>query len=958
MVRSWAAGADTGPDGAPLLPGRRWQAELWRSVRQQIAVPSFPELLPSGLDPIRTGSVDLDLPLRVMVYGLTAIDPLDLDVLVALAAAREVYLFVLSPSPALWTAETARNAEVPSQPLLRSRDRSGAVAEHPLLRSWAQESREFQVVLGSNGLHATPVAARRSTTGSVLGRLQDDVRANRAAVLDEALAAAVAGGKDRSIQVHACHGDRRQVEVLRDAILHVLTADPTLEPRDIVVMTPDLATFAPLLEGAFPAGDAALTDGGLPDLRLRIADRSPAATNPLVRFAATVLDLADSRLEAGMIRDLVAKPVVQQRFGFDAEASSAIVGVIDDTNVRWGFDAGHRRAWGAGHNPERTWRRALDRALAGVFAADGAVRTIGDVAPLDGVEGQEAVPVALLASIMDRVAAIRELLGGEMPLSRWSAAISSAVRMLAAPAWGDEWQWTQLERLLGDTFPRPNRGGADPVVALPDARRAIAAWAEDRPSPLHFQTGNVTVCTLVPMRSVPYRVVCLLGMDDDRFPRTSRADGDDLLVGHEVVGDLDRAAQDRQLLLDAVMAAGDHLIVTYSGKDELTAAAYPPAVPIVELSDTLTAMVGRDAVEALRTEHPLQAFADANFTPDVLNTAGPWGFDPMQLAAAEAVHRRHDDDDQEVAQWPAWADPTEIRLDDLVAFLQHPSRRFIRARVGFTVPKRGDISDDSLPVTLDSLGAWGVTDRLVKGLLAGHDVDALLGRERSSDALPPGDLAAASIEKAVAGATAIAAAASARNIDPASQRPWSGVVDLGERSIEGSVVADPAQAHLTVVTASRIKASTRLKAFAELAFLTALEPATAWEAILIGRRDKGEGHMAVTISSLGKDPEQRRSTAHEILAGLVELYVEGHQLPLPIPCETAFAWQRRVGSDRNQAADRAREKWEGRFSEAVDPAHELLFPHLASTDLLIAEFAGYCERLWGPLLWRMRERPV
>ena len=135
--------------------------------------------------------------------------------------------------------------------------------------------------------------------------------------------------------------------------------------------------------------------------------------------------------------------------------------------------------------------------------------------------------------------------------------------------------------------PSPHPKGPDPMLSLAEARTAIAGWTETRPSPLHFRTGDVTVCTLVPMRSVPYRVVCLLGMDDARFPRSSRTDGDDLLLDHERVGDFDRSSEDRQLLLDAVMAAGDHLVVTYAGRDELTNGELPPAVPIAELYDTL-----------------------------------------------------------------------------------------------------------------------------------------------------------------------------------------------------------------------------------------------------------------------------------------------------------------------------------------------------------------------------------
>ncbi len=499
MIRAWADGADVGPDGGPLPAGVEWQPMLWRALRRHIGVPSLPELLPDALEPLRSDATMLELPPRVMVYGLTAIDPLDLDVLMAVGGSRDVHLFILDPSPTLPGAVAA--AAVPAGAARRDAARAAPPGGHPLLRAWGRESRELQMVLGGRGLEASPPAAPPSSATTLLARVQDDIRHDRPARFDAALSDAVASGDDRSVQVHVCHGPRRQVEALRDALLHTLAADPTLQPRDVVIMTPDLATFAPLLEGAFPGGEAADGGDGVPDLRLRIADRSPAATNPLVRFAASVLALAGSRLEAAAIRDLVALPVVQRRFGFDVDTAATILAVIDDTNVRWGLDASDRVEWGAGHNAERTWRRALDRALAGVFTADSPVRIVGEVAPLDGVEGQEAVPVAILAAILDRLAAIRDMLCGGLPLSQWAAAIDTAVRMLAAPAWADEWQWGQLERLLRETFPPAGAtGDDDPPVTLAEARTAIAAWADDRPSPLHFRTGDITVCTLVPMR--------------------------------------------------------------------------------------------------------------------------------------------------------------------------------------------------------------------------------------------------------------------------------------------------------------------------------------------------------------------------------------------------------------------------------------------------------------------------
>jgi exodeoxyribonuclease V gamma subunit len=958
MIRAWATGADSGPGDAAVPAPDRWQPQLWRFVREQIGLPAVAELLPGGLEPIRAGAVDLDLPGRISIYGLTATDPLDLEVLVALGEGRDVDLYVLHPSPAMWTSAAPHTAPGRTS---RTADSTAAIPEHPILASWGRDSRELQSVLAAHSLGAEPMVPGLSRPVTLLQHLQHGIRANQPLFQDPDLARHIDDGTDRSVQIHVTHGARRQVEVVRDAILHVLAADPTLEPRDVVIMTPDLATFAPLLETAFPADrDEDAAGGDLPDLRLRIADRSPAAVNPLVRFAATVLDIVDSRLEASVVRELVTRPVVQQRFGFDHEAAAEIVRVIDDGHISWGLDAADRATWHAGATGERTWSRGMDRALTGVFYSDSPTRVVGGTTvPLHGIEGQEATPVGLLAAMVDRLRAARDLLAGPLPVSRWARVIGDAVHLLAAPAWGDEWQLGQLERLLAETFPTDR--GPDPTLGLAEARSAVASWTQSRPSPLHFRTGDVTVCTLVPMRSVPYRVVCLLGMDDERFPRSSRTDGDDLLRDDERVGDFDRSSEDRQLLLDAVMAAGDHLIITFSGRDQLTNAELPPAVPVAELQDAVADLAGPQSLERIATVHPLQSFSAVNFTPGGLNRPGPFGFDSRQLAGAIATTQPGPRPADLAGGWPEWEPPEPIALDDLSAFLDHPVRRFMQTRMGFAVPERGELPDDTIPADLGGLGAWALKERILTGLADGHDIGALVAGERAADRLPPGRLGEDDLAGAVDAATSLWSAAIARGYDREAMRPFRGSVSLEERSIEGTVHADPDHAHLFTITASKVRAKQRLRAYVRLVFLTALVPDIAWKAVVLGRRDSGRGHVAVTLRSLGRAADERRRAAVERLTALTDLYIEGHRGPLPLPCESAYAWQRYAKTDRPRAWGSTRDVWEtDRFNpESLDPAHRLLLPGLDSMNELVRSgFVKYCERLWSPILPLIGEKSI
>ena len=978
MVRAWQEDQDLGADGEALSEADVWQPRLWRLVRSRIGVPGLAELLPAALDPVRRGEVDLHLPERLSVYGLTAADPVDLEVLEAVAARRDVHLYLLHPSPVLWrdTAALLDGSPTGSR-LARVADPTLAVPRHPFLRSWARESRELQTVLAARN-HTGRTSATRSGPGSptVLQRLQQDIRSNIPPARSGVPTRARIG--DRSVQIHVCYGARRQVQVLRDAILHVLAADSTLEPRDIVVMTPDLATFAPLLEATFlravdipDSGPPAYhvdqpgvdhVDEALPDLRLRIADRAPAATNPLVRFAATVLDLAGSRLEAGTVRELVAMPVVRQLFGFDEEAADEISAVIEDTNIRWGLDGEHRSLWNAGTGDDHTWRRGLDRALAGVFYSDSSVRVVGTVAPLHGAEGQEARPVGLLAQILDRVVAVRALLGESKPYSAWGPAIAGAVRLLAAPGWDDQWQWGQLERLLEESFPSDGTGPDDPLIGPAEARIVVGDWARDTPSPLHFRTGDITVCTLVPMRSVPYRVVCLLGMDDHRFPRSGRVDGDDLLVDSEMIGDSDRGAEDRQLLLDAVMAAGDHLIVTYSGRDELTNAEYPPAVPIAELRDVLADMVGPAGLERLETRHPLQPFSETNFVAGERGVDGPWGFDPMQFDGALAIQHRTVPELARLALPPPVDDIfSQIPLEDLQYFLEHPARTFLRQRLGFVIPARGEIPDDTMPTALDPLSEWKVTNRLLAGLLAGHAIESLEAHERAADTVPPGNLGVPGLERARQRATDLWLAARTAGHDPARSEQRSGVVRVGNHTVEGTVNADPGTGRIDVVTPSRLKGKQRLRAFLQVVFLSALDPHQPWQGLLLGRHLRGDKLWSVRIGPIRGDAERRRHQAERLLASLADLYVEGLTTPIPMPCETSFVWQRKIGSHRDVARKVAGQAWEtDRFSpEAKDPANQFLFPDLGTMSALErSSFPDCARRLWGPILPLLREKSV
>ncbi len=627
----------------------------------------------------------------------------------------------------------------------------------------------------AGGERRPPVPVTPKGPVSLLGRLQADIRADR-----KPPGPPLAGAEDprpeldpadRSLQIHSCHGRARQVEVARDAVLHLLAADETLEPRDVIVMCPDIETFAPLIHAAFgpddpvESPDSGITDPrsgpsgtGLPRLRVRLADRSVRQTNPLLGVAASLLDLAGARVTASEVLDLASRPPVARRFHFDQDDLSTLQQWVTDTGVRWGLDAPHRRPWALDHVEANTWATGLDRLLLGVTMAEGDGRMFAGTLPYDDVASSEVDLAGRLAELVERLSATLDQLRGPQPVASWVDALVAGTELLALSAPSERWQRDQAHRVLAEVAAAaaPAAAGSSltgeagpsaadgPALSLAEARELLGGRLQGRPTRANFRTGDLTVCTLVPMRSVPHRVVALLGLDDGAFPRRLETDGDDLLLASPRVGDRDARSEDRQLLLDALLAATEHLVITYSGHDDRTNRVRPPAVPVAELLDVVDQTVRRaderPADQQVVVEHPLQPFDTRNFRAGHPLRDQPWSYDRVHLAGSRAAARQ-----TPVRPWlpeplPPLDEPI-LQLDHLVRFVEHPVRAFLRNRLGLYLSDRSDEPVDGLPIELDALEKWGVGDRLLQACLAGTDPEVAAGAERARGFLPPGRVA-------------------------------------------------------------------------------------------------------------------------------------------------------------------------------------------------------------------------
>ncbi|TKR27017.1 exodeoxyribonuclease V subunit gamma [Cellulomonas hominis] len=962
MTAAWSAGDESDGVGAPLSPDLAWQAALWREVTGRSEVPPPSLRLQGAVNRLVSDPHAVDLPARVSVFGVSRL-PLDqMHALAALAASRSVHLWLPVPSLTLWRAA----ADLPA-----AAGRAGLpdLGRERLLSSMAGDCVELatQIVPLTRTLDTSPKPP--PTTQTTLAALQAHIRS------DATTPVWTAGAGDRSIEVHACHGAARQVEVLREVVVGLLAQDDTLRPRDVLVMCPDVERFAPLLSAVFGAADSddahAWVHPGR-QLRVQVADRAPGGANALLAFVSSLLSLAGGRQTAAEVLDLLEQQPVSRRFELNHGDLQILRGWVQNAGISWGADLTARSRYGV-RFAQGTWHVGLDRLALGVAMADDGARAIPTPArrhaatvPADGLVAAcdiASTEIDLLGRFTEAVQRILDCvadLDGNQPVSAWIDALEGALDALTFLDPEDRWMQLEAARVLSTI--RQDSAGPDPAVARHDIQALLGPHLSGRPTRAGFRTGALTVCSLEPMRQVPHRVVVLLGMDDQQFPRARHLDGDDILRRDPQVGERDDYRDERRLFLDAVLSASDHLAILYTGRHERTGAAMPPAVPVAELLDAIDDAVQLPegpAATSLVVHHPLQPTDVRNFNPGMLGRPGAFSFDRLDLAAAQAGQQPRR------AAAPFLPDPLPatdpvLDLDLLIQIVTRPVASFLRRRLGLVLLGEDPEIPDSLPIEVDGLAQWNIGQRLLEAALAGVDPAVAAEVERARGHLPPGHLADDVMSAVTQGYAPILDAARTQwRHAPASLAIR---VDLPGRGVLTGSVENVHDDRILTVVYSRLRARQRLTAWVKL-LAAAASTQDPMEAVTIGRPLQGSGAAVSTLNA--PDPV----TAARLLGELVDLAGAALREPLPLAVETSAEYARRrlAGDDVPDAMSGASSLWwdfDGRTvrGEGLEPAHELVFgagsklrdiaTERAEPDGLAAEHTRFGElavRIWQPL---------
>ena len=759
----WEAGAD--PDDP--------QAVLWREVaagrahrarRIQDYLARF-----GGRD--GAGALPAGLPPRLFAFATLNVSPDVLRVLATQARTGTLHFYLPTPTPAYWGDLQALGARLRADPQAPLAWLAGEdPGENPLLRAWGAAGRDFMALLGSyevvhpSGeieawvdpeLATGPTRAEGGLRDSLLHRLQADLFHRRAAPagpprpqLDH---------DDPSLQAHACHTRLRELQVLHDrlrALLEDPRFDPPLQPREIAVLAPDIDPYVPYLDAVFGGHGQ---DDPIP---WAMADASPLAGEPLAEVFLRLLDLPVSRFGLGETLDLLASPPLASAAGLDAAAFERLHGWLHAAGARWGLDAVHRARLGAPADDAYTWQFALDRLLLG--HASGSEADIGGVAAWPELEGGALDALDTLLRLLRVLARHQRLFAEAMPPAQWRERLLGLLDALlprppATP--GGERALERLRRLVNAFAGDAARAGVERPVPVEVVRAHFGAALAEADTRAPLLTGGVSFARMVPMRLLPFRVICLLGMDEGDFPRRDPAAGLNRLTAELGTpqrrhGDRSTRDDDRYLFLQLFSSAQDVFYVSWLGADPRDGSSREPSVLVGELLAAAGAYHAEPAAaaRALVVRHPLQPFAPAAFGADEagdpadprrFSYRGHWNPAARRLAGPRAplAPWLADALAPVIAGEPGTSDTT-LSLDALRRFLLDPAGQFLRQRLGLRLAEVDDAGEDVEPLQAPGRGLarQQLQQAVFDALLEGGDDETLHPRLRARGLLPSGPL--------------------------------------------------------------------------------------------------------------------------------------------------------------------------------------------------------------------------
>ncbi|EFF9601564.1 exodeoxyribonuclease V subunit gamma [Escherichia coli] len=766
----WLAQWETGHLVEGLGEAQAWQAPLWKALVEythQLGQPRWhrANLYQRFIETLESATTcPPGLPSRVFICGISALPPVYLQALQALGKHIEIHLLFTNPCRYYWgdikdpaylakllTRQRRHSFEDRELPLFRDSENAGQLFNsdgeqdvgNPLLASWGKLGRDYIYLLSDLESSQELDAFVDVTPDNLLHNIQSDILEleNRAVAGVNIEEFSRSDNKrpldplDSSITFHVCHSPQREVEVLHDRLLAMLEEDPTLTPRDIIVMVADIDSYSPFIQAVFGSAPA---DRYLP---YAISDRRARQSHPVLEAFISLLSLPDSRFVSEDVLALLDVPVLAARFDITEEGLRYLRQWVNESGIRWGIDDDNVRELELPATGQHTWRFGLTRMLLG-YAMESAQGEWQSVLPYDESSGLIAELVGHLASLLMQLNIWRRGLAQERPLEEWLPVCRDMLNAFFLPDAETEAAMTLIEQQWQAIIAEGLGAQYGDAVPLSLLRDELAQRLDQERISQRFLAGPVNICTLMPMRSIPFKVVCLLGMNDGVYPRQLAPLGFDLMSQKPKRGDRSRRDDDRYLFLEALISAQQKLYISYIGLSIQDNSERFPSVLVQELIDYIGQSHYLPGDEALNCDES-EARVKAHLT--CLHTRMP--FDPQNyqpgerqsyarewLPAASQAGKAH----SEFVQPLPFTLPETVPLETLQRFWAHPVRAFFQMRLQVNFRTEDSEIPDTEPFILEGLSRYQINQQLLNALVEQDDAERLFRRFRAAGDLPYG----------------------------------------------------------------------------------------------------------------------------------------------------------------------------------------------------------------------------
>lgn len=929
-ILDWQQGGSLGCEKQP------WQCHLWRALTEGDEPPIHRASLHQQFMTLaNSGKIDpTTLPQRIMIFGINSLPPAYLEALAVVAEHIDVHLFALNPCIAFWEDITD------SKTLARLRavwQRQGMpdVSDkyevgNSLLASMGKLGRDFQRLLHKAdypiededcAVYFDQHNLLEAIQSDILHLLERGQGGYQKSQLDE---------EDHSIAIHSCHSPMREVQVLFDQLLQLFEQNPDLLPRDIIVMTPEIDTYAPYIEAVF--GSA--SEGKI--IPWAIADRSAQAEHPLLNTFIELMKLPSARMNASEVLAMLETPSVARYYDLDEVALQRIQQWVQESGIRWGLDGEFRAELDQPADESFSWHFGLQRLMLG-YALPAWQEEYQGQSPYPHIEGMEAQWLGRLNHFLDDLSELRQRLNQPHTPRQWQELIHTILQRFTIEDEDEQQALQLLNEVVHDLAHYTEAAAFEQEISLEVVLDYLKGHLQSPASPHRFLAGQVSFCAMMPMRSLPFKVVCMIGMNDASYPRSRPPLGFDLMVDKPLPGDRSRRDDDRYLFLEALLSARQKLYISYVGRSIRDNAPLLPSVLVSELQDYIeqgfTSSSYDKVLRQIITEHPLQPFSPRYFNQPLSSL---FSYDSAWASAANSLGS-----DGEPSLFIESALPApenerrQLSLAELIRFIQHPVRYFLQQRLGVILDRAESDIEDSEPFALDSLQIYQLKQQLIERRLADQDLKQYRELLKAQGGLPVGPFAdvnyARHCEEAIDYADDLQAL-----LKPPLE-PVELDLSLGEFQLHGwltNVTVDGLQDYRY----TKIKAKDKLALWVKHLVLCALQP----EGIAIRSQHFAED----TVLSFVKVDD----AAHQ-LHQLLKIYWQGMSMPLPFYAESSHHYVMQLNKGgKEQALARAEKTFIGSDYYPGEKGDAYIQLALRGLDPINESFINLAEMIYQPLL--------